>query len=87
MLSEPYLNTVKTSREKSENMELIFCHAAVAVLCPQRHKVRIQSQMFEPSIVIAFSWASQGNCMAAETYHCQIQLWVSWRLLVYIYIP
>lgn len=54
MLSEPYLNTVKISREKSENMELIFCHAAVAVPSPQRHKVRIQSQMFEPSIVIAF---------------------------------
>lgn len=74
MLSEPYLNTVKISREKSENMELIFCHAAVAVPSPQRHKVRIQSQMFEPSIVIAFIRGSQGNRMAAVTYHCQTQL-------------
>lgn len=45
MLSEPYLNIRKSSREKSENMELMFYHA-VAVLSPQSHKVRTQSQMF-----------------------------------------
>lgn len=74
MLSEPYLNTAKTSREKSENMELMFHHAAVTVFSPQSHKVRIQSQMLQLSIVIAFNGGSQGNCMAALTYHCQTQL-------------
>lgn len=45
MLSEPYLNIRKSSREKSENMELMFYHA-VAVLSPQS-----QSEDSEPDVL------------------------------------